>query len=811
MVRDHCFERQTDISSSYTSDDLLTVTFHLPYAVEHEDECLYWMFDAPVSRRTQMTEHAGTWSVTVHLSVVELCDLKYRYAVCREGAIVRTEPPRGHRISIVPDTDGSVRSICIHDRWVEPSAWHRYSEDPLDRRMTGMRQSELPLPTITLSRGRYIGCYLPYHPEGVVGLCGSAEAFGSWDVTHRVSMSPARYALVCERSIDEEMEYKYVLQTPTGVIIWEEGDNRRCEPCPDSDSDMILMFVEAPRIRLLEAFPKTSIEGTVAPLFALRTERSYGIGDFGDAVDFVTWLRMVGHGVFQMLPFYDTTFTYTSEDSYPYRAITTYGLNPLYLDVRALPYYEQSPKRALWEERAKELNAAPRIKYEEVLKLKTEVIDACFGRWWQEEGYEEESFDDYWRAEHAQLLPYCLFCTLRDRSIGVQVEDYPPFGVVMEEWIAHRTVRGRDAVQEVMKHAFRQYHLDKQLLTLRHYADECGVMLKGDLPIGVSRNSVDVWQEPNLFFLNTEAGAPPDAFSTEGQNWGFPTYNWAQMAEEEYSWWHCRLSSMSRYLHALRIDHILGFFRIWTIPAKSGRPDEGHYVPAIGFPRADVSGLEQFFVPDEKGLMHPLLCPEGLEEYSLLAESERSRLIWLRDAYYYGRNERLWSQTALTRLSQILSASDMLICAEDLGLLPHNVKEVLRDLELLSLEVLRMPKRAGTTFVRPDDIPDLSVVTTSTHDTSSLRDWWQKLSIGERIGIAEAYGMSEYSPAALVRALRGVPCTMLILPLSDWCTLTGYGAEVLPEDEQINHPECRHHIWDYRMPGGISSLPTSLR
>lgn len=797
-------ERKIHTYASLGQGDALTLTFRLRYAVEQEGDVLCWTAEdddcTEQETRLMMIQDAeGQWTVDLLMDSVGLSALKYTYSVYRGEELLRIEPPVGHRLSLVVPSSDSVHSILICDRWVEPSEWHRFSQPPL-------ADSSALSPLLTLTPGHYIAFHAPSPFDREVRMVGSGEKLGAWNPSEGIPMTAFRHTYMCQSPIQDDVEYKFVLGAGDNAQQeWEEGENRRMALTPEYD--VVLTYVDMPNFEGAAKPHWTTLEGTVIPLFALRTVNSYGIGDFGDALDFVTWLSSVGQSVYQMLPFYDTTFTGTDRDTYPYNAITTYGLHPIYMDVRRLPYYYiDLDRKARWETRALRLNTAPKVKYAEVLALKTEVMDACFEEWWTDDRHEDEDFCDYWEAEREQLLPYCLFCAIRDRG----EQGLPSFESVMTEWTESHTILGSDARAEVMKHAFRQYYLSRQLMDLRRHADDCGVLLKGDLPIGVSRDSVDTWQNPDLFHLDMQAGAPPDAFSAEGQNWGFPTYDWERMAEDGYAWWRRRMQSMSRYLHALRIDHILGFFRIWTIPAASGQPIDGHYVPAVGYPQADIEGLEKYFVCDDNGSYHPMLRPEEQTSFGALRSDEKDRLLWLRDSYYYERNELLWSRTAMTRLSEVLSADGMLICAEDLGLLPRSVKEVLSSLELLSLEVLRMPKVGGHRFIRPEDIPALSVVTTSTHDTSSLRAWWQTLSEDERSEVSRLYGLDEKSPAALVQALRRIPCAMLILPLTDWCVLSGYGSDVSPADEQINYPGHRHHVWDYRMPGTISALPTSL-
>src|SRR5208337_2896442 len=140
---------------------------------------------------------------------------------------------------------------------------------------------------------------------------------------------------------------------------------------------------------------------------------------------------------------------------------------------------------------------------------------------------------------------------------------------------------GSEAAGEMDFHRFLQYHLEAQLVEATQYAHSKGVILKGDIAIGVCRYGADAWEQPELFHTDMQAGAPPDAFAAKGQNWGFPTYNWPRMKQDGFAWWKQRFEQMSCYFDAFRIDHILGFFRIWSIPMHAVEGILGNFVPAI--------------------------------------------------------------------------------------------------------------------------------------------------------------------------------------------------------------------------------------
>lgn len=771
------------------------IRFRIAYHVTSPEEQLFWRSGSEVA---MSQVEPGIWEHSIFVSLGEILELEYNFLVRKGGDIYRVEPLVPHVLRVkVPEKVGGM--LLVEDRWLEPSPLHRLTKSPLAKLLGYPELSKLPIPMVSLSDDASALLLFERQElwEGELFIIGSSAELGQWNPQEARVLVPTRSGYSFTLQGTEEVEYKLLLKDEQGEIHWEEGANRRFSPNPYAFFAVVREKAPWFSVPVKSA---DQITGTAVPLFSLRSEKSYGVGDFSDAIRLLEWLERRGQKVLQLLPFYDTTFSYTKHDSYPYNSVTTYGLHPLYMDVRKLPFYEEHLKREDWERRARELNDLPSVAYSAVMELKLEVMDACFERWFASELPNE--FEEFVKNEGEALLSYALFCTYRDESQGTPVAEYPPYDYAKRHW--RKSKRRR---KEVARHAFRQFFLYQQLSELSSSARARGILLKGDLPIGVGRNSADVWQAPHLFHLDMIAGAPPDAFSATGQAWGFPTYNWDAMNEEGYTWWRSRLSGMGKYLDAIRIDHILGFFRIWSIPYDSGKPIDGYYVPAIGYPAELVQGVEDFFSKDDQGNFHPQLTPERSEGFSQLDTEEQGHVLRLRDDYYYHRNESLWRNTALERLTKVMSASEMLICAEDLGMLPSSIQEVLSSLELFTLEVIRMPKKAGSRFILPSDIPLLSVLCTSTHDMPTLRGWWRELSEGERVELAKLYGFEdEPTPAGLVRALTNTTSLLLILPLQDWFVLDGYGQEVPPVEEQINVPDDPHHIWDYRMPGTIENL-----
>lgn len=491
--------------------------------------------------------------------------------------------------------------------------------------------------------------------------------------------------------------------------------------------------------------------GTAVPVFSLRSEDDFGIGDFRDLHILVDWAVRTGQSVIQLLPVGDTTRMGDWKDSYPYSPVSSFALHPIYIRLQDLGVRADSAFR---KEQAA-LNALPEIDYPRVYKTKMSYIREA----WRRRGAKDLETvacrrfiekNSYWLDE------YSAFCAHRD---GMCPEFY--------SWL--------------------QYHLDKQFGKEADYARSRGISLKGDLPIGVSADSAEAHYHPELFNLDSSAGAPPDFFSADGQNWGFPTYNWTAMAEDGYAWWKSRLRRMSRYFDAYRIDHILGWFRIWEIPiGKTGR--DGHFNPAIPYTPGDIAaaGLlagDGLWVDDPRnpGCFQPRINPDtsGLDG----TQKQAFDAIW--EDFFFHRNEALWKEEAEKKLPELLGATGMLACGEDLGMVPECVPGVMEKQRILSLEMPMMDKG------RP--WPRLSVCATSSHDMATLR--MQRPEDPEPWEVRNLLWQSLDSESMLA-----------IFPLQDWMALSGTLRRSDRNAERINEPADPNHHWRYRMHLNLEEL-----
>ena len=653
-------------------------------------------------------------------------------------------------------------------------------------------------------------------PHQSVGLVGSGKELGDWKKVHLMSDASAPWWFITF-NISAPVEYKFVIvDTKTKeILLWEEGPNHFFAEVPPADTQLIIANLE----------PKFPTEpwrgaGIAVPVFSLRTEDSFGVGEFHDIKKLVDWAVKAGQNVIQILPINDTTMLHTWQDSYPYNAVSSFALHPMFIHLPAAGVREDAAYRATKEA----LEALPAIDYEAVNKAKLELLRKLFQSAKGKKTLASEPYQAFRKANEDWLLPYAVFSVLRD------IHGTPDFST-WGPWSTYSTGKAASFADshasEVEFYCFLQYFLDRQLREAVDYAHIHGVALKGDLPIGVSRVSVDAWQHPSLFHLDSQAGAPPDAFAEEGQNWGFPTYNWEEMEKDGYAWWKARMGKMAQYFDAFRIDHILGFFRIWEIPSayKSGLmghfnpalPYSGEELRAMGFNPADAEGTDCLFVQDprKEDCWHPRISGEKTQRYAALPDYLKERYHQLSEDFFWRRHNEFWKESALRKLPALLRSTGMLSCGEDLGMIPACVPTVMESLNILSLEIQRMPKDPSQEFGQPAWYPYWCVCATGTHDTSPLRAWWEEDRALTQRYYNEILGCEGDAPyfcepwvADLIVAQHlKSPAMLAILPLQDWLATDGevrYGGN--PADERINIPAIPRHYWRYRMHCTLESL-----
>ena len=583
--------------------------------------------------------------------------------------------------------------------------------------------------------------------------------------------------------------------------------------------------------------------GVAVPVFSLKSSSNFGIGEFLDLKLLADWCNKVGLKMIQILPINDTRTDGSWDNSYPYKAISTKALHPIYLNLDKMGQLDDKSDREYFKQQKEILNAKDYVDYPEVMKVKEAYFKKIFHQTWNDIK-EKEDYKVFFNENKDWLVPYASFCNQRDyKSTRQQVNETTSRDASMIPTISTNIDTSKQVSKSITEFSyFLQYHLDKQLKETIDYLHEKGIALKGDIPIGIGRDSVDALANPELFNLDCQAGAPPDAFATEGQNWGFPTYNWEAMAKDDYRWWRERLTHMSRYFDAYRIDHILGFFRIWEIPIEYSQGTMGHFSPALpleigngkrvretgtgnGYGKRDTSlllgdsvtqRLGDLFLKDkhDSNKFHPRINMHLTQTYNELDETQKETLNKIYDDYFYHRNEALWKAEALKKLPKIIEASDMLVCGEDLGMVPACVPEVMQQLNILSLEVQRMPKKFGDTFVNPKENPYLSVDTTSTHDTSTLRGWWEENGELTNRFYREMLGHHEGAPyfaepwvcKEIIKQHMESSSMWVIIPIQDYIAMDGDFRWDQTQREQINIPANPHHHWCYKMYQSIEEL-----
>ena len=642
-----------------------------------------------------------------------------------------------------------------------------------------------------------------------LAVVGNEPTLGDWNEDKAIKMTEHNHnewVVSLDGSAFRKafVEFKFIILGSKGKqAIWETGDNRTVLLPVLKEGEHIVYELQQAYFPL---YP-VKLAGTVVPIFSLRSEGSFGVGDFGDLKLMVDWVAATGQRALQVLPINDTTITHWWSDSYPYNSISIYALHPQYIDLRQLPPIKDEAKRAAFEQLRQELNALPQIDYERMFSAKMDYLHEIFA---QEiaKTKRQKSYMTFAEQNQEWLVPYARFCYYRDLYGTATFSEWPkrlpkPDMKVIDFW------------------CFVQYHLDKQMHAAHEHARKQRVILKGDIPIGISRDGVEAWVEPKYFNLNGQTGAPPDAFAEDGQNWGFPTYNWDEMMKDGCRWWVRRFRKMAEFFDAYRIDHLLGFFRIWEIPMPHKSGLLGQFQPSLGLTQAEIEayGLPfrvEYYLEDHKrkNIWHPRINATRMELFQTLSQDEQWRFWNLYNDYFYRRNNQFWYQEAMKKLPLLTQATRMLCCGEDLGMVPDCVPEVMNELCILSLEIQSMPKEPGIRFGKLSHNPYRSVCTISTHDMATLRQWWDEdeertqdyyVSRLRRDGTAP-HPLPGWLAKDIVSRHLTSPSMLCLLSLQDWLSINEKLRLPDVNAERINIPVNPRHYWRYRMHLNIEQL-----
>ena len=822
----------------------------------------------------------------------------YYYSVEREGRAVKTE-----WLMIKHQLDVNAKKAAVYtlyDHWkAMPEDAFLYSSAFTD---CINHQAPQEMKPETGSKIVRLIVRAPQLRDGErLGVLGADKALGAWDVQKILPMTQHTYnewvADIDAAHLEgSHLEFKFVaFRNAKNELLWEASMNRTVD-LPEMKAGELVSY------ELDQAFfalYNRKLAGTQVPVFSLRTRKSAGIGDFGDLKTMIDFVASTGQKVLQLLPINDTTITHTWTDSYPYSCISVFAIHPQYANLHALPELKDAKARAEAEKTRAELNALDKIDYEKVNDFKINYLRQIFNQE-GEKMMKTAEYKAFFQDTKQWLVPYAQYSYLRDKNGTADFNQWPDHQVWDEAERKALADPKTAAYKNVAFFYFVQFVLDRQMQEAHEHAKAKGVILKGDIPIGVNRNGCDVWMEPKYFNLNGQAGAPPDDFSANGQNWGFPTYNWFEMLKDGCQWWNRRFQNMARYFDAYRIDHVLGFFRIWEIPVSSVHGLLGQFAPALAMSREEIESyglhfqedrfirpfitdwvLDRVFheragevkekfldrldderyqmkpevdtqrkvealfadVTDEKelwlrdglyalisdvlfvrdhtnpGVFHPRISAQLDFIYESLYDNDKAAFNRLYNDYFYRRNNQFWYQEAMKKLPKLVQATRMLVCAEDLGMVPDCVPWVMDELKILSLELQSMPKDPSVKFGHLSRNPYRSVCTISSHDMPTLRMWWD-----ENIQrTQEYYNTMLYRQGPAPHPLPGwlasdiisrhltSPSMLCILSIQDW--LATDEALRLPnaDAERINIPANPKHYWRYRMHLNIEDLAADKR
>ena len=636
---------------------------------------------------------------------------------------------------------------------------------------------------------------------------------------------------------------------------------------------------------MAEAIFNKRLAGVVVTVGSLRGSGKSAVGEFADLPEFAELASKMGLGLIQLLPVNDTGY-----ESSPYGALSAFALNPIYIRIGAIP--ESKGFEAEIQALNEKYNEMERFPYYKIAKAKINLLRDIFEA--NKIAIQREVSVDVWIKKNTWVKSYAVFRRLKEANNEKSWKDWKAFKKVGANDIEALWNDPKQRNSNLFW-SWVQYHLDKQFTAAAEKIQSMGIILKGDLPILLNEDSCDVWANPEYFHENLSAGAPPDMYNSMGQNWGFPLYNWHAQQKDNFSWWRARLTAAQKYFKAYRIDHVLGFFRIWACRRRDNSALLGRFVPytqikkedlyALGY---DYSRINWFSVPHiptgevwqavqqgggsdddarrafdlaldrigneelwwfkksihgEKDIL-ALKLHDAARDYFCKAWTNRILFEYDENTYspvwYYSKSrawnslndaerdyleafldgkkaesEKKWEIQGKKLLSMLVESSTMLACAEDLGVSTECVPKILGNLKILSLKVFRWERKwdtEGQPFTPICDYPELAVCTTSVHDSSTLREWWE--TEADLNTLAAFLGQPSlpkiYNPGTArlrLKTIAAAPSRFHIFPLIDFLHLTPKWYAQDAAAERINIPGTTSDFnWTWRLPAPISEI-----
>lgn len=808
-------------------------------------------------------------------------DLSYVYRLTDDDGNVKNEELCPHKLHL----SHNYQEYQIFDVW----NLRNYPENYLNNKILKVKwqESRLKKESVLKKHTHLFRIEIPlYQKNWRVVIIGNCDPLGNWDVSKAVPMEQTEPG-IWEKAITiaepQYIQYKYALQNVKDGTVFdiETGDNRWAIPNREKHG----LHIKADHYFGFKNYQMYHSAGVAIPVFSIRTQKGFGIGEFSDLPKLAKWAEQCGISMIQVLPVNDTTTDFSWKDSYPYAAVSAHALHPIYLSIDDLPYSLSETDLENYETDKKVLNELSELDYETVLIKKWKYIKKIYDEN-RKEILKDRSFQSYLRKNKNWLLPYAAFCVQRNRYKTADFRTWKTHKRFIEGRIASFLSPENKDYKQAMLHCWVQYQLHLQFRKAVEKIHKIGVVLKGDLPVGVHRNSVEAWSQPQLFCFDFQTGAPPDQFTEIGQNWEFPTYNWDVMRKDGFQWWKNRFKALEDYFDALRIDHILGFFRIWRIPVSAVQAILGYFHPASAITKREFSErgisfdderyckpyitdsvlkyqfgeaseevvfqflnqnsdgtyafktefdtqrkVSDYFKtqPDSKFLeellylltnvmfieeemesekvYHPRFNLHKTESFQALSAFEKKYVYDLYTDYFYRRQEEEWKKNAMSILPVFLESTEMLICGEDLGVVPDVVPEVMEELGIVALKIQRMPKEEHLSYYNPETVSYLNVVSASSHDTSTLRQWWledRELSVQyfheqlQQSGTPPWNLEPELAEIVLKQHLYN-EAMLCIFPLQDILACDRDLARTDINSERINEPAEFPHYWKYRM------------
>jgi len=462
--------------------------------------------------------------------------------------------------------------------------------------------------------------------------------------------------------------------------------------------------------------PEQKIAGVLAPLFALRTETDLGIGDLEALRQFIDWAADIGFRMVQLLPVNET-----GGDHSPYNAISAVALEPTTLHLAPGSPEDLSQEdfdQVVTQSDLEKLRAGA-VKHPQVRSLKMNLLEKSFVRFsgGAQGSQRAADFDGFCERESGWLLDYAFFRTLMEENGNSETWDQWPEeqrdASSARNWLSAQTAEVRQRFSE-RKSFFKyvQWVAREQWMAVKSYAEERGVGLMGDIPFGVNYYSADVYSRRDEFALDWSGGAPPEPYFKDdeftqkwGQNWGIPLYRWDIMRGRNLDWWRGRVRGVRKIFHVFRIDHVLGFYRVYAFPWRPERNRE--FLP-----------LSWDEMRERTGGAMPQFYPRGDSDWESGEANRREGEEYLR---------MVLDESGETR-----------VAGEDLGTVPHYVRPSLRSLGVATFKIPQWENYDDGRSIPGRDYQRVSVATYATHDHRPLRALWQEASASDSTNAPQA-------------------------------------------------------------------------